>query len=582
MMKLITTLATICLVTQSSYADVNDVMGTPTTDEPILLAQNSSSKKKKVTTTKTTTTRRRSQPSTATKTTTTRTNRSQRGSSDSGAASGESSGGGGNVISKIKSLASSNQYEEASKLLFTVSRSSKYAGEAAQIKYMLGLMLMELKLYQTSSFVFYDVIDEELRRSGDHKYLRQSLGKLSFLSNMLDSDVLLKYAVSRIQIKDFPADSKDLFFFRYGELKLKEGQFDEAAKAFAKVDPESTVYPQALFKQGLAYAEQNKLGNAAAAYEELLNIYNNRPVTDPNRVNATMALARIYYQGKKWDRSISYYRAVPRDTIQWHDAMFEMSWAMLRSGQFFRSALSNFHTLHSPYYEEIYSPESLLLRAIVYLYICRYDEMEKTLELFDRIYRPVASNIDKMLSRSDNSKLYWDEVKRGYENAKNEKENKNRMRLNDMVTTALLRHNQIRANLNYYNMLEEEDRKINALARDWQGSAMGKFGRRIIERRKTSTEDLIGKLARNHLLKMKSELRDFFEQSDFLKFEMVSGKKEVVGKELVGKKIPRKQIVDDSSRNFFISNGYEYWPFQGEYWLDELGNYHYVGVQACQ
>ncbi|MBY0384150.1 hypothetical protein K2X05_03240, partial [bacterium] len=145
------------------------------------------------------------------------------------------------IVARIKQLATTGQYQEASKLLFSISRNPKNASEAAQLKYMLGLMLMELKLYQVASFVFYDVIDEEIRRGGDGKYLRQSLGKLSYLSNILDSDVLLKYAVSRIQINQFPAESRDLFFYRYGELKLKEGSFEEAAKAFSKVDPDSSV-----------------------------------------------------------------------------------------------------------------------------------------------------------------------------------------------------------------------------------------------------------------------------------------------------------------------------------------------------
>jgi len=488
---------------------------------------------------------------------------------------------GGNIVARIKSLAASNQYEEASKLLFTVSRNPKNASEAAQLKYMLGLMLMELKLHQVASFVFYDVVDEEIRNRSDGKYMRQSLGKLSYLANVLDSDVLLKYAVSRIQISDFPAESRDLFFYRFGELKLKEGDHDEAAKIFSKVDQDSNVYPQALYKQGLAYAEENKVGKAVAAFEELLNMHSSRPVTDPNRVNAHLALARIYYQAKKWDTATNYYRLIPRDTLQWHDGLFEMSWAMMRSGQF-RSASSNFHTLHSPYYEDVYAPEGLLLRAIVYLYICRYDEMEKVLDLFDRIYKPVSSNIDKMLSRSDDSRLYWDEIKKGLDLEKENKAKKTYKRLSDITVSSLMKQPLIKSNLNYYQMLEAEDELINKLGGGWKSSALGKFSQRIIDRRKDSTRDLVGKLARNHLLKMKSELRDFFEQGDFLKFEMVSGKKEVIGKEIAGKKIPRKTITDDASRNYFIVNGFEYWPFQGEYWLDELGNYHYVGVQACE
>ena len=151
-----------------------------------------------------------------------------------------------------------------------------------------------------------------------------------------------------------------------------------------------------------------------------------------------------------------------------------------------------------------------------------------------------------------------------------------------MVLNALVKHPQIKSNMHYYSMLQEEAELINKLSADWRSSAMGKFSNRIIERRRASTQDLVGKLAKNHLLRMKSELRDFFEQGDFLKFEMISGKKEVVGKELAGKRVPRKQITDDASRNFFIANGFQYWTFQGEYWLDELGNYHYVGVQACE
>jgi tetratricopeptide (TPR) repeat protein len=506
-----------------------------------------------------------------------KTSKSKAGKTAAAAASGKPM----SLVARIKNLASTGQYQEASKLLFSLSRSPKNTNDAAQLKYMLGLMLVELKMYQVASFVFYDVVDEEIRRGGEGRYLRQSLGKLSYLANILDSDVLLKYAVSRIQINQFPAESRDLFFYRYGELKLKESSFDEAAKAFSKVDPDSAVYPQALYKQGLAYAEDDKLGKAIAAFEELLNRYQGKPITDVNRVNANLGLARIYYQNKKWDSSLNYYRQIPRDTLQWHDALFEMSWAMMMSGQF-RSASSNFHTLHSPYYDEVYAPESLLLRGIVYLYICRYDEMEKVLELFDRIYKPVLANTTKMLERSEDSRIYWDEVKKALDERKDKKSKQSFKRLNDIVLSSVLKQSQIRSNVHYYEMLAAESKLMSQMSPEWQASALGKFGKRIIERRRASTQDLVGKLTRNHLLKMKSELRDFFEQNDFLKLEMLGGKKEVVAKEMAGRKIPRKQITDDASRNFFIANGFEYWPFQGEYWLDELGNYHYVGVQACE
>ncbi len=93
---------------------------------------------------------------------------------------------------------------------------------------------------------------------------------------------------------------------------------------------------------------------------------------------------------------------------------------------------------------------------------------------------------------------------------------------------------------------------------------------------------LAGKQFRRHLILVQNDLRDLFEQSNFLRFEMISGKKEVVKKEIAGKGLDREKVDEDSSRDYYVQNSYEYWPFTGEYWLDEIGNYHYVGVQACE
>jgi tetratricopeptide (TPR) repeat protein len=488
------------------------------------------------------------------------------------------------LLAKAKKLAIAKEYEKSSQLLFSLTRSSRYKKDASQIKYILGLMLMEMGLYQVASFVFYDVISGEIRTGRTSKYLRQSLSKLSFLSNALDSDVLLKYTISKIKVKDFPREKKDLFYYRLGELRLKEKRFTQAAKIFSRVEADSLVYPKALYKMGLAYSEAKKGGKALAAFNELLEMSENRGVTDTNRVNALISMARVYYQNKKWDKAIEYYRQIPRDTWQWHDSLFEQSWAMLRSGRYFRSALSNFHTLHSAYYDDRYAPESLLLRGMVYLFICRYDEMDKVLNLFDRIYKPVNSRIGRFTSGAS-SRSYLDEITKGevnYQLGRQQKKPKYSTRLPKLVLDEIISSPNIRRNLNYIKALEGEMARVNKLTIDWQTSGIGKYAKRVIEKRMKSTNNVMGKQARNHLRRIKTELRDFFEQSDFLKFEMVSGKKESIRKEIAGKGVLKKQITDDESRSYFIGNGFEYWPYQGEYWLDELGNYHYVGVQACE
>ena len=116
------------------------------------------------------------------------------------------------LLTKAKKLAVDKQYEESSKLLFSLTRSSRYRKDKSQIKYILGLMLMEMGLYQVASFVFYDVINSEARSGRTTRYLRQSLSKLSFLSNALDRDTLLKYTNYQIRVQDFTKQKEDLLY----------------------------------------------------------------------------------------------------------------------------------------------------------------------------------------------------------------------------------------------------------------------------------------------------------------------------------------------------------------------------------
>jgi hypothetical protein len=301
-------------------------------------------------------------------------------------------------------------------------------------------------------------------------------------------------------------------------------------------------------------------------------------VTHPMRVGALLGKARVLYQRKLFAASVVAYRDVPRDTEQWHEALFESTWAMLQDGQF-RNALSNFHSLHSPFYQDYYQPESLMLRAIVYLYICRYDEMEKVLDLYGQIYKPVAQQIKTLLDSSDDPAVYYNEITRYLAQPASSHYNS---RIPHLVAREIAHEGDVRRTFNYLANLESERRRIDAQPSSWRLSSLGLYVKKIVERRIEATRVLAGRQIRRHLVIVGNELQDLFEQDGFLRFEMLSGKKEALRKEIAGKGLGKTQVDQNNERDFYIQNGYEYWPFKGEYWLDEIGNYHYVGVKACE
>lgn len=472
-------------------------------------------------------------------------------------------------------------YHEASMRLFSLTRSPRYADQRMKIKYLLGLVLMDLKLYQAAAYQFVDVA-----RNGEKDLVKKSLTKLSVAADYLGDDSMLRYAIGKIEVGEFPQAHQDMLYYRLGQFWMDKKQFKQAAQSYANVQASSPFYTMAKYEEGLSYAELNETDRAIGAFEELINAREDKKVTDSARVAALAGKARVYYQQKDWERSIAAYREVPRDTDLWHDALFESSWAMLRAARF-RSALSNFQSLHSDYYSDFYLPESLLLRATVYLYICKYDEMEKVVSLFKKVYAPIYNQLVRYLKSHSDPQAYFREIMAihdDYDNLANNNDARKKLGIPFLVARRVLRENDFRRMFNYYQRLTAERKRIDTLPVAWRKSALGTMTQKALAKRMANTERTLGRMTRAHMRWVVADLRDLNEQNEFLTFEMLNGKKESIKKTMAGKGVVKeKESIDESAdRDFYVQNGYEYWPFRGEYWLDEIGNYHYLGVQSCE
>jgi tetratricopeptide (TPR) repeat protein len=476
------------------------------------------------------------------------------------------------ALSEALAMVRAGQCEKAVSPLFVMSKKSEFAGERMQIKYLLGTCLMELKMYQVAAFQFVDVI-----RKGGSKYVKQAIEKLTFAADALGDDTMLNYAISKVQLENFPAQNRDIIYYRLGEIKMKNNKFGEAADLFSKVAGGSRYHSQSQFNRGLAFLEANRTSDAMRIFKDLLASRATSPVNDTNRVAAELAIARTYYQAQDWENAIEAYRAVPRDNEAWHDSLFESSWAMLRAAKF-RSALSNFQSLHSTYYEDFYLPESLLLRAIVYLYICKYDEMDKVLVLFEKTYGPIRSSLGQFMLANKDSVSYYNELERA-SNHRQDKKMAGSLKIPYSVARSILDEGDVKRSLSYMKMLAAEKSKIDSMPKVAR-SSFGLYANKILANRAKNTKIAIGDMVKVHLIGVRTELKDLFEQAGFIRYEMINGRKETLKKKIAGKAL--EQVDEQVDRTFFVQNGYEYWPFEGEYWLDEIGNYHYLGKQSCE
>lgn len=473
-------------------------------------------------------------------------------------------------LNQVQTLISQNRFGEASIQLYRLTGNRSL--DRLQVKYLFGLTLLEQGYYQLAAIQFVDVI----RQGGNSRYLRQSIDKLSIAADELGDETLLNYALRRVDTNSFPRSRRDTLFYRLGENAYLSGRRSAAALQYAKVPSNSRYYFSAQYQLMTIHLENNRPNDAIQVARRLQSIARN-----PNDLQiANLGLARSYYQKQDWDNAIKHYRQIPRDSRYWGDSLFETSWAQLRSARF-RSVLGTLQTLHSPFYEEEYMPESLLVRGIVYLYICKFDELEKTMNLFEGLYGQYANRMSRFYSaNARRSRSYLaelvkaDEVRRGLRSSGDTE-------LPYPVIRSILQEGDVQRTLKYQQKVSDEMRKIEGdLSLSYQ--SFQNYARRVLSRRMQNSQNTLSDLVRSHLNARMREWRDLEEQAGFLRYEMINGQKEMLRQRIAGKDLPAEDIDSNRSRDFYVESGYEYWPVDSEVWLDELGNFHYIGQQSCR
>lgn len=473
-------------------------------------------------------------------------------------------------LKQVEELIAQNRNNEALLSLYRLTASKEI--DQQKIKYLLGITLLNEGYAHLASIQFVDVI-----RQGQSKYLKLSLDKLVIASGQSGDDSLVSYALSKLDRQQIANSKSDLLFFQIGQKAQQEQNFNEAIAAYNQISEQSSFYFNAQYQVATAHLEKKQSETSINLALRLLpkaKGLNDRYLT-------LLLIARSYYQKQDWDNSIRYYKMIPRDSIYWSDTLFELSWAQLRAARF-RSVLGTLQTLHSAFYENEYHPETLIVRGIVYLYICRFDELQKNLQIFDKQYANFSAQMSQFYNLNANATnkfaseiLLADMIRRNKQSSASTK-------IPYPILRMILKEGDIQRNIKAQEKIRNELSRIDQSKTLKQSASFVNYTRRILNARLKSLTTNLGKITKIHVESKMSEWKSLEEQVSYLKFEMISGKKETIKQKISGKIDTDLTIDKDKSRDFYIENGYEYWPVDSEIWADELGNFFYMGSQQCQ
>ena len=334
-------------------------------------------------------------------------------------------------------------------------------------------------------------------------------------------------------------------------LRYRAGKQDEAA-ALLKLAPD---VPQSRYLAGLL--------QQARAPETALRTF--RAVADDERAPANLrelswlAIGRTLYGLRRYREASDAYRTLPRFSRHWDEALFEGAYADFMAGDP-GAALGRLQSLHSPHLSDEFVPESLNLAAIVYQRQCLFPQARETIARFDREYPPMRRELERILQQTTSIETFWEMVEAGDR------------RLPPPVRKRLEKNERVAAMVSYLQRLRAEEQRIDS--RMPEANEL----RDLYRRHEALVAQLAGKFIRGRLADLAHLIEVLDRDKDIVRFEVTKGEKEMLEARLD----PTAGL--DAQRLLrppMPPSGYEYWPFDGEYWPDEIGYYAVTLKDAC-
>lgn len=495
-------------------------------------------------------------------------------------------------------------------------------GERDLASYELAVSLYQAKLHQSAFRIFGEIADQPMH--GKHEEALVWLGRLSMhLPEPADviervgkyEEAAIDAARQRALRATTSSTESPLFYseldYLLGRYKYRNRDFEGAARVMTKIDVRSPRYVKAQFFSGLASVQLRKPVPAVLAFQRVIRVLDARAsahtvtasdegaesTMDDDRLRdlAYLSMARTYYTAAIVDGgstgiitdqarlglAIKYWNKVDAGGPFWLDALFEESWARFWLGDYER-VLGNIHTLDAPYFPRSYFPEAGILKSLVYYLNCHYTDAETLTFRFQQTWQPYRDDLLKLRERfrDEDPASVGVELLKSIRDGRDEpgpRDGKPGVRLPyrlRRLAEMTLTDRDLSRHLQYIQMLDDEHRKIERMPPSFRDSALGEELKEGILLAHDLALQNANELARERIQRKLSELDDHLLSSRRLLLDIASARKRRPEVGATATDDGHIRALDDGDEHVL-------WPFTGEYWRDELGQYKQVITSKC-
>ncbi|MBX2799117.1 MAG: hypothetical protein KTR31_15685 [Myxococcales bacterium] len=346
---------------------------------------------------------------------------------------------------------------------------------------------------------------------------------------------------------------------------LGEGNYGPALGMLMMADSSQGKFEDIELLRGVVLAQQGRHSDAVAPLitAEAMGRKVGRNTRFVNRAN--LNIARAYYASGNYTQAILFYAKVERSSEVWPDAQFERAWAHFR-GNDMNGTLAMLYTHESPFFADDYhNPEADLLRAYALFIMCKFPDATQEINQFQEKWERIR---DDYMAVSMTPEEAFADTRAFVQGASHTLPVAllRRYKADDRMADALKAVAAADDELERAETVGGPQGELaSELIRTLRDERIRMEGQRVLERVSAAAKELDGMLTdieitRLDLLNLESEMYQRAAATGVLEY---------------GDHVGQLRDLRKSRKGFRV------WPWQGEYWADEVGWYVFSARPDC-
>jgi hypothetical protein len=347
-----------------------------------------------------------------------------------------------------------------------------------------------------------------------------------------------------------------------GDLRKAKSQLPSNSAILSM--PASPVKAKAIV---VASAIHNGVGDYRSALELLSGDFPQTPGVDLAEIRLQRAL--VLFEIKKFTEALDELKFITRASPTWYRGQSVGAWAAFHVDDY-NLALGQLMNLHSPFLAGKFNPEKHLLQSVVLYQLCHYESAARSLERLKKNYGNMNTALNQVSSAARSPDRFYNELKSFVSGALKTEGSATDLAWDGIASQAYV--------ADMSTSIEKLNYEKNQISQKFSARELQSLKTALLsafQRIESSYKTRLAKYAEVLVEKMQKDIKETNEGALVVDLEINTRLRE----RLIRAQAPAQRRIDYKKE---LQKGYEFWPFEGEFWRDETGSYAFATSDVCE